>query len=258
MQPVGWIQLHRKIFDNPLLKNAEWFHAWLSLVAQAAYEDTYRRAGRAVVSLKRGQLTASVRGLAEVWHWPKTNVARFLTRLKQEGMITIEKVEPAIGTLAGTLPTCRESLITICNYSKYNDRPMPGNADAGQLSGQKAGRRGSQRSELSGGFGAQQYNNSTRLRLEREIGKTGLKNTRPHHGLTKDGIVFVHYEKSDWADYAADYQSMWGEEPRPSVYSDGKGRWFKNGGEGQTIPDRPASATRDQLEADIRGRRRRR
>jgi len=231
MQFIGWICSHRKIFANPLLKKAEWFRAWMWLCAEAAYEDKCQRAGRGIVNLRRGQLLATIRGLAEAWGWPKTNVARFLTRLKQEGMITIEKVGPLHGTPTGTDPACRESIITICNYSKYNDLPRPGNCDAGQPAGQKSGRRGSQRSDSSGELATQQDNHTTRLKLGRESVRTVRKRTRPRHGQIKGDLVFIYHGTSDWSDYAADYKSVRGKEPLSSTYDDGKGRWFKIGGE---------------------------
>lgn len=80
--------------------------AFLWLISEAAWKPCRRRAGRVVVDLKRGQLCASIRFMAEAWGWSKSRVSRFLTRIESRDMI---------GTGTGT----GQLVITLSNYDKY-------------------------------------------------------------------------------------------------------------------------------------------
>lgn len=102
----GFVSLHRRALDHPLLDNAGRLGAWSWLLLRAAWKDTPFRAGGEVFTLKRGQLCVSIRQLAEAWGWPKSTVDRFLTRLENGTMVERE-------TGHGRL------VLTICNYEKY-------------------------------------------------------------------------------------------------------------------------------------------
>ncbi|MBX2989478.1 MAG: hypothetical protein KF802_16435 [Bdellovibrionaceae bacterium] len=65
-----------------------------------------------MATLERGQLTHSLRFLAEKWGWEKDAVARFLRQLKTETMI---ETQTATG----------QSVITICNYNQYQKVSLP-------------------------------------------------------------------------------------------------------------------------------------
>lgn len=101
----GWLD-HAALAVGPYDRRAAW--AWL--VENAAYKPTRRNIGGRTIELQRGQLTASVRYLAQAWSWKKNVVERFIDRLKTETMIRTE---------AGT----GQLVITICNYDKYQIEP---------------------------------------------------------------------------------------------------------------------------------------
>lgn len=82
--------------------------AWSWLVLHAVWRPTRHDVAGRMIMLERGQLCVSVRLLAEQWGWTKTSTERFLTRLRDEEMIRTD---------AGT----GRMIITICNYSKYQD-----------------------------------------------------------------------------------------------------------------------------------------
>jgi hypothetical protein len=65
--------------------------------------------GNTVVAINRGQVYTSIRILANAWSWSVKKVRGFLNLLVSDGMI--EK-----GTAKGTAQT----LLTICNYDRYN------------------------------------------------------------------------------------------------------------------------------------------
>lgn len=115
---TGFISLHRDVFSHPLLKDAERFRAWFWLVANAAWKPSRTRIKGDTITLERGDLSYSVRYLADAWGWSKSRVDRFLADLREEGMI---ETRSKIGTTAGRKAGHGQSIITICNYDKYQD-----------------------------------------------------------------------------------------------------------------------------------------
>lgn len=76
--------------------------AWLDLCSLAAWRD------RPEAGLERGELWASVRGLADRWRWNKNKVPRFLSELESEGMVQVLEADRSRGTR-----------IRIANYDEY-------------------------------------------------------------------------------------------------------------------------------------------
>lgn len=105
----GFIALHREAREHHLFKgDVARFGAWFWLVSTACWRPVKFNVGGSTITLQRSQLCVSIRQLAEEWGWSKSAVERFLTRLQTETMITTE---------AGRGRT----IITICNYEKYQD-----------------------------------------------------------------------------------------------------------------------------------------
>ena len=128
MAERGVFAVDRGLFEHPAFA-AEPFterEAWVWLISSAAWKDRTVRVGSRVVSLKRGQAAFSVRFLAERWQWSKSRVDRYLNRLENQDMI---------GTEAGTGVT----VVTICNYDKYQRVSLPGRDSDGTETGTGAG-----------------------------------------------------------------------------------------------------------------------
>lgn len=105
----GFIAMQREALEHPLFRgNPERFYAWFWLVARAAWKPTPYDINGKTVTIERGQLCASRSQLATAWNWSPSAVERFLTRLETEQMI---------GRATGQGRT----VITICNYAKYQD-----------------------------------------------------------------------------------------------------------------------------------------
>lgn len=121
MSPFGFIILHRAAFEHPLLKDGDRFRAFLWMCASACWKPTRFDLGGKTVTLERGQLCVSRSQLAKEWGWSESAVERFLTRLKTEQMIERETGQG-------------KSIITICNYEKYQDI----SDQAGQQTGQRS------------------------------------------------------------------------------------------------------------------------
>lgn len=121
----GFITLHREAIEHPLFAgDSARFGAWVWMVARACWKPTAFDLHGAIVTLQRGQFVASRSQMAKAWGWSESAVERFLTRLKTEQMI-----ERATGQ--------GRSVITICNYAKYQD----GSEEPGQATEQATGQR---------------------------------------------------------------------------------------------------------------------
>lgn len=74
--------------------------AFSDLIHNARWEDGTRIVGGVVVRLKRGELVASIRWMAERWTWSRGRVERFLALLQDPSVTKIETVRE---TPAGTV-----------------------------------------------------------------------------------------------------------------------------------------------------------
>lgn len=106
----GWVPMHRRLGNNPYLKEWDERGIWEHLIMLARRADCEvfcKKAGRfgSVISLKRGQLWVSLRGLET----RITKIGRIRTILKN-----FEK-----GGLISTVTNTSITVITICNYDKY-------------------------------------------------------------------------------------------------------------------------------------------
>lgn len=121
----GFAVLYREATEHHLfVGDSARFGAWAWLVLKACWKPTKFNAGGTTITVERGQLCVSRSQLAAAWGWSPSAVERFLTRLQTEQMI-----ERATGQ--------GRSVITICNYDKYQDI----SEEAGQATGQGTGQR---------------------------------------------------------------------------------------------------------------------
>lgn len=111
--------MHRGWLDNPLFGNRkrEPFckaAAWAWLIGEAAFEPKQVKAGGKIIDLQRGQLTHSLRFMAEAWGWQRDRCRRFLKELSHAAMTD---------TVTATGGATGQMVITICNYDKYQSPP---------------------------------------------------------------------------------------------------------------------------------------
>ena len=104
----GFVVIYRELWDHPSFRNFSEAAAFAWMVSRASWKGGRIRYKDQVINLKRGQLAISVRDLAKRMNVSKPMCERFLKRLKNETMIE---------TAASTGIT----IISICNYSKYQD-----------------------------------------------------------------------------------------------------------------------------------------
>ena len=136
---TGYFLMHRGWQDNPIFDREEYSRrdAWVWLIENATWKPTRARVKGEMIDLERGELCFAQRFLAEKWGWSKSRVDRFLKLLAAEGMI---EVRTKNGATADHAAGQGQSIITICNYEKYqapegidrgNDEPQSG-ATSGQ------------------------------------------------------------------------------------------------------------------------------
>ena len=107
-----YIPISRRIFEHPFWcedRVFSRFEAWLDIVQSARFEDTKQPIGNRFIEVKRGQMLVSLRFLAGRWQWSTKKVNSFLDLLIQDKMIIKE-----------TPKETGQTVITICNYDKYN------------------------------------------------------------------------------------------------------------------------------------------
>lgn len=110
----GWIKIHRSMSDHWLWKDEFSFgQAWIDLILNACHKDNKVMIKGQLIELKRGQQARSEVTLAKTWCWSRNKVRRFLKNLETDSMIT-RKAEQ------------HTSIITICNYSDFQDGDTTG------------------------------------------------------------------------------------------------------------------------------------
>ena len=111
---LGYIKLHRKIWDHPFWREKRKFsraEAWIDLILMANGKDKEVIFDGRPILIKRGQLLTSQRQLAARWRWSKTKTADFL------------KISSKHDHLIEIISDRKKSIITILKYYKYN--PLP-------------------------------------------------------------------------------------------------------------------------------------
>ena len=108
--------------DHPLFAREPYTRAqaWCWLIEMAAWKPTKKEIGGKTITLKRGQLSYSTRYMAKAWRWGgEAKVRRFLC-------VLVEWENIAVSTDAG------QTIITICNYNKYQNDARDTDAPATQ------------------------------------------------------------------------------------------------------------------------------
>jgi hypothetical protein len=135
MTEKGFVAIARGMLDHPVVgvstrKAFTKTEAWLWLLFEAAYRPRRYQAGIVVVELQRGQLAHTTRYMANAWHWPETNVRRFLERLKTGA---------GTGAMIGAESGPGTTIITICNYDLYQTPHNATGAESGAPNGAGTG-----------------------------------------------------------------------------------------------------------------------
>ena len=124
----GWIKLHRTLTENPLWKNEQFSRgqAWVDLLLNTNHAPGYfRTANGRRVDVARGQCGMSQLTMSKRWKWSRGKVKRFLSELEKDQNIVQQTVQ-------------QNSLLTICNYEKFQSSEDLTVQPIGQQTGQQA------------------------------------------------------------------------------------------------------------------------
>jgi len=102
----GWIQLHRKLLDNPVFKNHKLLQTFLYCLLSATHTEREQIIGEQIVKLNPGQLATGREAIARATGLTSQNVRTALKKLKTLQILTIK-------------PTTKYSVISITNWESY-------------------------------------------------------------------------------------------------------------------------------------------
>ena len=108
----GWISLHRKILENPILNRSRVysnFEAWIWLLLKANHKDNKFMLGTELVKVKKGSMITSQKKLCRQFKWGNSKLRSFLKVLQKDKMLLLET-------------NTQSTHITICNYESYQDK----------------------------------------------------------------------------------------------------------------------------------------
>lgn len=110
----GWIKLHRSITEHWLWNNQLYLRAWLYCLIRANHQATKCLIGADLVPLNRGEFITSRSRFAKDTGMSEQSVRTFWNLLKSDKMINQRS-------------TNKLTMITICNYDKYQVAQPAGN-----------------------------------------------------------------------------------------------------------------------------------
>ena len=105
----GWIKLHRKLFDNPVLTRSRVFsdlEAWIWLITHVNHESAQVLIGADVMTCERGEMITSQKKLCMTFRWGNSKLRNFLKRLQKCQMILFKT-------------TTKLTQITVIKYDTY-------------------------------------------------------------------------------------------------------------------------------------------
>ena len=86
----GWISLHRKILDNPILTRGRQysrFEAFVYMLLKANHKDNKALIGNNLIIIKKGSFITSQMKLMKEFNWGSSRLRTFLKLLESDGMI---------------------------------------------------------------------------------------------------------------------------------------------------------------------------
>ncbi|KZL02172.1 hypothetical protein PsAD5_00121 [Pseudovibrio sp. Ad5] len=104
----GWVRIDRAMFGHGAFRGPADWGAWMWLISEARWREAEVMISGEMLTLQRGQLSHSVRYMAQALGLSKNGVQGLLKRFEKWGL-----VETSTGT--------GQTIITICNYDKYQD-----------------------------------------------------------------------------------------------------------------------------------------
>lgn len=118
MDDNGWISLHRKILDNPIVcKDSDYYAVWSYLILSATHKEQTKLFKGNKITLKSGELITGRKKIAEKFKINESKVQRILKAFENEQMIEQQSSN-------------QNRLIKVINYDTYqkieqrNEQPV--------------------------------------------------------------------------------------------------------------------------------------
>ena len=109
MNEKGWIKLHRKVLDNPVVcRDSDHLAIWIYLLLNATHEDYETWFGGKKITLHPGQLVTGRKIIAKTLRISEAKTQRVLTCLENEHQIEQQT-------------TTKGRVISLLNWSRYQD-----------------------------------------------------------------------------------------------------------------------------------------
>lgn len=103
----GWIKLHRKLLDNPVvMKDSDYLAVWIYLLLNASHTEYPVLFGGKKISLKAGQLITGRKSIASTLGISESKVRRILDLFEIDQQIDRQRSN-------------KNSLVSILNWDKY-------------------------------------------------------------------------------------------------------------------------------------------
>ena len=126
----GWFAVSRDILDHHIFHGRpDRLYAWIWILSNAAYKDTKQDVGGVIVDVPRGSLCASQAALER---------GTGMTRQALRTFISLMKNANAISTKPATKSTKSRTMLTVCNYDKYQSQQPSEQPNINQTSTNKS------------------------------------------------------------------------------------------------------------------------
>lgn len=103
---VGFIKIHRALFDNWVADEPEALAVWVRILSEANFADKKKKFNGSLIEVKRGQLIFGLNAFSERSGVSVMKLRRIISDLESDGMINRQK-------------TNRYSLLTVVAYDSY-------------------------------------------------------------------------------------------------------------------------------------------
>ena len=109
----GWIKIHRKMLDNPIVcKDKDYLAVWVYLLLNATHKEIPALFKGKKITLQPGQLITGRLSIAKKFKISESKVKRILIELENDQQIDRQRSN-------------QNSLISIINWNKYQDSDQP-------------------------------------------------------------------------------------------------------------------------------------
>jgi hypothetical protein len=124
MTDAGWIAVYRGFLEHEAFRREPFTEreAFLWMLFEAAYQEREQWIAGQLVTLSRGELTASVRHMGRVWGWGEGAKNRVSTLLRKLEAMKIIQLKTGTGI----------NVISICNYERLQPKAKDAGTPAGQ------------------------------------------------------------------------------------------------------------------------------